>query len=259
MVGAVRGNLNDLPAQPPHQRGIFPHRVYNDDAVLGCQKHVDNLPLGGKALTGAGGAQVEPVGRFQFLAVSHDDIVGKGVHAVVEGLSAHAELPRHKGYEDGGGAGGHAPLDFHLVIAQHQGGHKALLLLPIQPLDGAVVLLRDAVYREHVVFQPLAGGGQIDDGERQQEHPLVAGLQVGQEIGGVLGERDEIRGQDVRVIPGPDRLFLLLHLHLVNIADLALDGLNGLELVYRLNVHGDSQLRVQLQDLPQQLVRELGR
>ena len=258
MVGAVRGNFNHLPAQPPHYRGIFPHRVYNDDAVLGRQKHVDQLPLGGKALAGAGGAQVEPVGRFQFLPVSHDDIVRKSVHAVVEGLPAHAELPGHKGHEDGGGAGSHAPLDLHLVIAQYQRGYIALLLLPIQPLDGAVVFLRDAVYREHVVFQPLAGGGQIDDGEGQQEHPLVAGLQVGQQVGGILGEGDEVRGQDVRVIPGPNCLFLLLHLHLVNIADLALDGLNGLELIYRLNVHGDSQLRVQLQNLPQQLVRELG-
>ena len=180
--------------------------------------------------------------------------MGKGVHAIVEGLPAHAELPGHKGHKDGGGAGGHAPLDLHLVVAQRQRGHIALLLLPIQPLDGTVVFLCDAVNREHVVFQPLAGGGKVDDGEGQQEHPLVAGLQVGEQIGGVLGKGNEVRGQDVRVIPGPDRLLLLLHLHFVNVADLALDGLNGLELVYRLNVHGDGQLRIQLQNLPQQLV-----
>ena len=245
VVGAVRRDLDHLAPQPPHQGRIFAHRVYNDDAVLGRQKHVDDLPFGRKALAGAGGAQIEPVGRFQFLAVGHDDVMGEGVHAVVEGLSAHAELPCHKGHKDGGGAGGHAPLDLHLVMAQHQRGHIALLLLPIQPLDGAVVFLRDAVHGEHVVFQPLAGGGQIDDGERQQEHPFVAGLQVGEQVGGVLGERDEVRGQDVRVIPGPDGLFLLLHLHLVNVGHLALDGLNGLELVYRLDVHGDGELRVQ--------------
>ena len=259
MVGAVRGDLDYLPAQPPHQRGIFPHRVYDDDAVLGRQKHVDDLPFGRKTLAGAGGAEIEPVGRFQFFPVCHDDIVGEGVHAVVEGLPAHAELPGHKGHEDGGGAGGHAPLDLHLVMAQHQRGHITLLLLPVQPLDGAVIFLRDAIYREHVVLQPLAGGGEVDDGEGQQEHPLVAGLQVGEQVGGVLGERDEVRGQDVRVIPGPDRLFLLLHLHLVDVGHLALDGLDGLELVYRLDVHGDGELRVQLQNLPQQLVRELGR
>src|SRR5699024_5257771 len=92
VVGAVRGDLNDLPAQPPHQRGIFPHRVYDNLPILGRQKHVDNLPLGGKALAGAGGAEIEPVGRFQFLAVSHDDVVGKSVHTVVEGLPAHAQL-----------------------------------------------------------------------------------------------------------------------------------------------------------------------
>ena len=64
MVRAVRRNLNDLPAQPPHQRGIFSHRVYNDDAVLSRQEHVDDLPLGGKTLAGAGGAEIESVGRF---------------------------------------------------------------------------------------------------------------------------------------------------------------------------------------------------
>ena len=120
MVRAVRGNLNDLPAQPPHQRGIFAHRVYDNLPILGRQKHIDNLPLGGKALAGAGGAEIEPVGRLQLFPVSHDDVVGEGVHAVVEGLPVHAELPGHKGHKDGGGAGSHAPLDFHLVMAQHQ-------------------------------------------------------------------------------------------------------------------------------------------
>ena len=134
MVGAVRGDLNDLPAQPPHQRGIFPHRVNDNDAVLGRQKYVYQFPLGGKALAGARGAQIHPIGGFQLFPVSHDDIVGKRVHAVVEGLPAHAELPRHKGNENRGGAGGHAPLYLHLVIAEGQRGHKALLLLPVQPL-----------------------------------------------------------------------------------------------------------------------------
>ena len=146
---------------------------YHDDPVIGGKEHIDQLPFGGEALAGARGAEVHPVGRFQLLAVSHDDIVGKGVHAVVERLPAHAELPGHKGNEDGRGAGGHAPLDLDAVVPQHQRGHKALLLLPVQPLQGAVVFLRDAGDGEHVILQPLAGGGEVDDGERQKEHPLV--------------------------------------------------------------------------------------
>ena len=31
------------------------------------------------------------------------------------------------------GAGGHAPFNFHLITSQSKGGHKALLLLPVQP------------------------------------------------------------------------------------------------------------------------------
>ena len=102
--------------------------------------------------------------------------MGKGVHPVIEGRPRHPQLPRHKGNENRRGAGGHAPLDFHLVIAQGQGGHKALLLLPVQPLQGTVVFLCDAAHSENIIFQPLAGGGDIHHRKGQQEHPLVAGL-----------------------------------------------------------------------------------
>ena len=91
VVGAVRGNLNDLPAQPPYQRGIFPHRVNDNDAVTCGKKDVYQFPLGGKALAGARGAQIHPISGFQLFPVSHDDVMGKCVHAVVEGLPAHAE------------------------------------------------------------------------------------------------------------------------------------------------------------------------
>ncbi len=51
-------------------------------------------------------------------------------------------------------------LNFNAVVAERQRGHKALLLLPVQPLDGAVIFLRDAVHGEQVVFQPLPRGGE---------------------------------------------------------------------------------------------------
>ena len=185
--------------------------------------------------------------------------MGQGVHAVVEGRAIHAKFPRHKGNEDGRGAGGHAALNFNAVVAESQRGHIALLLLPVQPLDGAVIFLCDAVHGENVVFQPLPRGGGVDDQERQEEHSLVAALQVGQQLGGILGKGDEIGRENVRVISGAGGLALLLHFHLVNVGDFTLDRFNGLDLVHRLNVHGDSQLGVQLQNLQQQLVRQLRR
>ena len=161
MVRAVRGDLDDLPTQAPHQRGIFAHRINHDDAVIGGEEHIDQLPLGGKALAAARRAEVHSVGGFELFSVSHDDIVGKGVHAVVKRLPVHTKLPGHKGNENGGGACSHPPLNFNAVVAQHQRGHKALLLLPIQTAQGAVVFLRNTAHREHIVFKPLPGGSEV--------------------------------------------------------------------------------------------------
>ena len=260
VVGAVRRDLDDLTAQPLHQRGIFAHRVYHDDAILwNGKKDVQQFPLGGKALAAARGAEIKAVGGFQLLAVSHDDVMGQGVHAVIEGRAIHTKLPRHKGDEDGRGAGGHAALNFNAVVAEGQRGHIALLLLPVQPLDGTVIFLRDAVHGENVIFQPLPRGGGVDDQKRQEEHSLVAALQVGQQLGGVLGKGDKIGRENIRVISGTGGLALLLHFHLVDVGDFTLDRFNGLDLIHRLNVHGDGQLGIQLQNLQQQLVRQLRR
>ena len=229
MIRAVRGNLNHLAAQPPHQRGIFAHRVYNDNPILGNgKKDVEQLPLCREALAGASRAQVEPIRGFQLFPVRHNDVVGKCVHAVIEGRPGHAELPGHKGNEDRRGAGSHAPLDFHLIPAQGQGGNKALLLLPVQPLQCAVVFLRDTAHRENIIFQPLAGGGQIYHGKGQEEHPLVAGLEVGQKLRRVLGKCDKVGRQNVGVISGPDSFALFLHFHFSNVRNFPLDGFNRL-------------------------------
>ena len=184
--------------------------------------------------------------------------MGKGVHAVVEGRPGHAELPGHKGNEDGRGAGCHAPLDLHLVIAQGQGRNEALLLLPIQPLQGTVIFLRDTAHGKHIVFQPLPGGGKVYYRKGQQEHPLIAGLEISQELRRVLAECDEVRRENVGIVPGPYRLSLFLHFHFADVGEFSLDGLDGFELIHRLNVHGNGQFRIQLQNFRQQLIRELG-
>ena len=62
----------------------------------------------------------------------------------------------------------------------------------------------------------------------------------------------------VHVIPGPGGFLLFLHLHLVNVADFALDGFDGLGLIDGLNVHGNGHFSVHLQQLGKELVGEFG-
>ena len=65
--------------------------------------------------------------------------------------------------------------------------------------QGAVVFLRDAAHREHIVFKPLPGGSEVYHRKGQQEHSLVAALQVGEQLGGVLGKGNEVRRQNLHV------------------------------------------------------------
>ena len=84
-------------------------------------------------------------------------------------------------------------------------------------------------------------------------------MEVGQQLGGVLGKGNEVRGQNLHIVPGPHRLFLLLGLHAANVRNFPLDSFNCSELIHRLNMERDGELGVQLQDFRQQLVRELRR
>ena len=81
-------------------------------------------------------------------------------------------------------------------------------------------------------------------------------MQIGKQVRRILGKGDEVRGKNVRVIPGADGLALLLHLHLADVRNLSFDGLDGPALIHGLNMQGDGQLCVQFQNLPQELVRQ---
>ena len=260
MVRAVGGDLHHkaVLSELAHQRRVFAHRVKNDNAVIGGKEHIDKLPLSGEALSSTRYAEIQAVGIFQLLAVRHDDIVGKGIQAIIDGLAVHAELLRHKRNEDGRGAGCHTPLYLNAVVAEGQAGHKALFLLKVQPLQNAVVFLHDTRHREQVVVQLPAGGGGVHHKEGQEEHSLVAALQVVQQVLGVLTECNKVGRKYVHIVAASDGLFLFLHLHLVNVADLALDGFDGLGLIDSLNVHGDGHFSVHLQQLRKELVRKLG-
>ena len=102
--------------------------------------------------------------------------MGKCVEPVIDGFAIHAELLRHKGNENGRGAGRHAALDLNAVMAKRKAGKKTVLLLEVQPLQGAVVFLDDTRHREQVIVQLPAGRGHVYHKEGQQEHSFIPAL-----------------------------------------------------------------------------------
>ena len=74
--------------QTIHQRCVLRFRVTDDDIIIGKQKAVGNLTLGAERLTGTRRTQNQAVGVFQQLSVHHDEVVGQGVDAVVQGFFA---------------------------------------------------------------------------------------------------------------------------------------------------------------------------
>ena len=102
--------------------------------------------------------------------------MGKGVEPVIDGFAIHAELLRHKGNENGRGAGRHAALDLNAVMAQRKAGKKTVLLLEVQQLQGAVVFLDDTRHCEQVVVQLPAGWGHVYHKEGQKEHSFIPAL-----------------------------------------------------------------------------------
>ena len=87
--------------------------------------------------------------------------MGFCVDAVVHGRTALEKLLRDKGHKHRHVGGGEAALNLYLVDTQRKAGHKALLLLVVQPDKGAVVLLRHTRRLEHIVAQLLLGVGHV--------------------------------------------------------------------------------------------------
>ena len=87
--------------------------------------------------------------------------MGFCVDAIIHGCPALEKLLRDKRHEHRHVGGGKAALNLYLVDAQRQTGHKALLLLVVQPDKRAVVLLRHTRRLEHIVAQLLLGVGHV--------------------------------------------------------------------------------------------------
>ena len=255
-----RADLDDLPIEPLDEGGVLRLRVADDHIIIRHQKGVGDLPLGGKGLARTGRTQNQPVGVFQGFPVHHDQVVGQGVQAVIEGfLPVLEQLLRGERDKNGGGAGGQPPLDLNEVLRQRQGGHQPLLLLEVQAAQDAVVLLGDALGLEHVGLQLLLGAPGVHHKERDQEHPLVLALQLFQEGFGVPAVGGEVGGDDVDVVSGAHRLFLLLNFGAVKLGDRALHRLDGLVLVEGLDVHGDDLAGVNVQHIRQHPVADIRR
>ena len=74
--------------QTLNKRCVLRFRVTDDDIIIGKQKAVGNLTLGAERLTGTRRTQNQAVGVFQQLSIHHDEVVGQGIDAVVQGFLA---------------------------------------------------------------------------------------------------------------------------------------------------------------------------
>ena len=185
--------------------------------------------------------------------------MGFCVDAVVHGRAALEKLLRHKGHEHRHVGGSEAALNLYLVDAQWQTGHKALLLLVVQPDKRAVVLLGHARRLEHIVAQLLLGVGHVQHQKGQHEKPLVPGLQFIQQLFGILAVGGKVAGEDIHVVPGTDSLFLLLNLHGIKVCYLPLDGFDGLGLVNGLHMEIDENAAFRFEEVGQHFVRKFRR
>ena len=110
---------------------------------------------------------------------------------------------------------------------------------------------------EGVVVQLPLGVRRVQNQERQQEHSLIPALEVLQQLFGLRAVGGEVGGDDVHVVPGTDRLFLLLDLALVQIRDFPLDGLDGADLIHRLHMEIDDNAALHIQKVRQHPVIQL--
>ena len=63
-------------------------RVTDNDIIAGKQKAVGNFSFCAERLTGTRRTQNQAIGVFQQLSVHHDEVVGQGIDAVVQGFLA---------------------------------------------------------------------------------------------------------------------------------------------------------------------------
>ena len=123
----------------------------------------------------------------------------------------------------------------------------------------AVVLLGDGARLKDVVAEALPVVRHVHHKEGQKEHTLVAALQLLQELFRLRAVGGEVGGNNIHIVAGAHRLFLLLNGHLLQIGDLALDGLDCFHLIHGLDMHTDDKGAFHIEKIRQHPVVELRR
>ena len=93
-------------------------RVADDDIVLRHQEHIEDFSFCGETFAAARRAKDQTVRCFELLSVCQDHVAGSSVQAVVQCLAALEKLLGDKGYKDGYGGSGKAPLYLYLIDTQ---------------------------------------------------------------------------------------------------------------------------------------------
>ena len=121
------------------------------------------------------------------------------------------------------------------------------------------MLLRDALGLQHRVLELLQAVCSVQDGEGEQEHTLVAALQLLQELLRLAAVGGEVTRQYVHVVAGADRLLLLLYLRRVQLGQFPFDRFYCAHLVDGFDVHTDDERAVHLKEVREQPVIQLRR
>ena len=251
----VRGKPDHLSRKLLAQGSIFILRIEEQNVIRGMQIDICRFPLAAKGFTGTGSTKNQTVWILQFFSVYHNQVVGERIEAIVQSLiSRLKQLLGRKRNENRSRAGGQGPLNLNQVACKRKAAHKSLLLLEIKSSQIAVVLLCDRSSLEHVIFQLLLVFSGIHDEKGDQKHSLVLRLKLLQECLCVLTIGGKVRRNDVHVIAGTHRLFLLLDLASIQLGDCVLDLLDGCRLVNGLDVHGHDLTGLHIQEVLQKLV-----
>ena len=259
VIRADRRNADDLTTELLHKGEILGFGVTDDDVILRDEEGVRHFALCGEGLTGTGRTQDQPVGVFELLAVNHDHVVGQRVQPVVESFAALKKLLRGEWHENRRAGSGQSAFDLHLIDADRQRGHQPFLLLKVKTLERTVILLGNGGGLEHRIFELLAIGCRIHDEDGHKKQSLIAGLEILQQTLRLTAKGGEIGRDDVHIVAGADRLFLLFNLHLVEVGDLRLDALDCLRLVNRPDMKIDRDVAVHLKEVGKHTVIEFRR
>ena len=121
------------------------------------------------------------------------------------------------------------------------------------------MLLSNALRLLDIQVELLFVVGGVHHQEGNEEHALVAALQVFQQLLGFAAIGGQIAGNDVHVISRSDRFLLFLDLHSVEIGDLALHVANGCNLINGLNMDGHDEAGFHGEEIGQAAVIQIRR